>query len=682
MSEVLGRLSEWAGTRMADLETLGGEDLILAERREILTDPRNSAVVAALCSQWDDLSHRDEVAGYLIESVRSSNPMTLVDVLDVILDSPRPLYDVAKPLAAVLSELSHHETILGAVALEGWTRLALGNWCPSLQLRAELVTRVQAAGAEADGIFLVRAIGAALERWGDQELLAALTILASHDEINDDVAYEIGMYHLNVALSSTKREAAVAGLHEALRWLRQAGASDGRSDALTFTVAVEQVVRFVAGESITGQAVDAVRDAVLSYLQGYMNETRHWRQPRADTAACWAELTQALYEVADLRSSAWWEPGKLLAATARVLDGHRSLVLLADPDIALQADSSGAADVDDLAAPTAARAVRQAGLELLLRPPVQAALGSRNENVGLIDRWLEQAEEDSNAGSDVKAVRDVREALRREAGTGPKGPQPSVPALRRLLKLDTDDLGPLSALADHPAILEQLEARAVLAEEQPGPTVAENVALDKLLPVLRKVPGYSDAAPSVDWMIQQLLRFVMRYIDKQSGGKRSEPWQMPFESRNAAPTEDTLADSFARWLMATTGVRAHVEVSDIGGGRVDVVVFLTQLRLVVEVKREFSNKSQDELVDAYGMQSVQYNSADVPFAFLAILDLARWDVRSDIQACLWARHVALPESGSRIYGLTTARVQANVAPPSTSSWARRSERANGGVLSH
>ena len=71
-------------------------------------------------------------------------------------------------------------------------------------------------------------------------------------------------------------------------------------------------------------------------------------------------------------------------------------------------------------------------------------------------------------------------------------------------------------------------------------------------------------------MVQQLLRFVMLYIDKQSGGKRAEPWQMPFTSRRAAPTEDTLADSLARWLRATSGVRAHVEVPDIGGGRVDV----------------------------------------------------------------------------------------------------------------
>jgi hypothetical protein len=672
MSEVLGRLGDWGSTRRADLEALGGEDLILAERGEILTDPRNTAVLAALCDQWDDLSHGDEVVSYVIDSVRSSGPMTLVDVLDVILDSPRPLYDVAKPLATILSELSHDASILGAIALEGRTRLALGNWCSSLQLRADLVSRAQSAEAEDDGIFLVRAIGAALERWGDQELLTALTRLASHDDSDDDVAYEIGMHHLNVALSSTDRAAALEGLHEALVWLRQAAATDGRLDALTFSIAVEQVVRFVAGEKVTAQAVDTVRDAVLSYLRGYRNEARHWRQPRADTAACWADLTEALYEVADLQSPAWWEPGKLLTAAARVLDGHRSLVLLADPDIAGQADSSAETNAGDSTAPTAAGATRQAGLELLLRPPVQAALGSREENLALIDRWLEQVEEDSSDNSAVTSVREVRETLRRGAGDDPKALQSTAPALRRLLKLGTDDdLNELNALADHPEILEQLEARAVLAAEQPSPTVAENVALGELLLVLREVSGYSDVSPWIDWMVQQLLRFVMRYIDKQGGGKRAEPWQRPFTRRRAAPTEDTLADSFARWLMATAGVRALVEVSDIGGGRVDVIVFLEQLRLVVEIKREFENRSQDELVDAYGMQAVQYASADIPFAFLAVLDLAHWTVRSDVQACLWARQIVLPESGSRIYGLTTARLQANVAPPSVSSWGAR-----------
>jgi hypothetical protein len=668
MSEVLGRLSDRADTSLADLETLGGEDLILAERGEIVTDPRNIAVLAALCNQWDDLSHRDEVVSYVIDSVRSSDPMTLIDVLDVILGSPRPLYDVAKSLATILSELSRDLSILGAVALEGWTRLALGNWCSSLQLRADLVARAQSVEAEDDGVFLVRAIGAALERWGDQELLTALTWLASDDASDDDVAYEMGMHHLNVALSSTNRAVAVEGLHEALRWLRQAAATDGRLDAVTFSRAVEQVARFVAGEQITAQAVDAVRDAVVSYLGGYRNEARHWRQPRADTAACWANLTQALYDAADLQSPAWWEPAKLLIAAARVLDGHRSLVLLADPDIATQADSSTQASSHDSTAPVASETVRQAGLALLLRPPVQAALGSREENLALIDQWLEQVEEDSSDRSAVAAVRDVREALREGAGGDPKGPQLTAPALRRLLKLGTDDLSELDVLADHPEILEQLEARAALATEQPGPTVAETLALDELLPVLRTVPGYSDVSPWIDWMVQQLLRFVMRYIDKQGGGRRAEPWQRPFTSRRAAPTEDTLADSLARWLLATTGVRALVEVSDIGGGRVDVIVFLERLRLVVEIKREFENKSQDELVEAYGTQAVQYTSADVPFAFLAVLDLARRNVRSDLQACLWARQVTLPESGSRIYGLTTARLQANVAPPSASSW--------------
>ena len=91
MSEVLGRLSDWAGMRMADLEVLGGEDLILAERKEILTDPRNVTVLAALCNQWDDLSRRDEAASYVIDSIRASGAVTLVDVLDVILDSPRTL---------------------------------------------------------------------------------------------------------------------------------------------------------------------------------------------------------------------------------------------------------------------------------------------------------------------------------------------------------------------------------------------------------------------------------------------------------------------------------------------------------------------------------------------------------------------------------------------------------------
>jgi len=130
-----------------------------------------------------------------------------------------------------------------------------------------------------------------------------------------------------------------------------------------------------------------------------------------------------------LQQPAWWDPGKLLTATARVLDAHRSLVLLGDPDIPAQADAPAGAYADNaVVAATEAGASRQSGLELLLRPPVQAALGSREENLALIDRWLAQVEvEGARDRSAVAAVREVREALQGQVSPDPKGLQPSVP---------------------------------------------------------------------------------------------------------------------------------------------------------------------------------------------------------------------------------------------------------------
>ena len=657
MSEVLRRLGDSTGLT-EDLDALGGEDLILQERRELVADPRNVTIVAAMCSRWAALGRHDEAVGYIINSVRASGPITLVDILDVVLDRPSALGDVAEPLATALSELSQAPGILGAVA---WRDGRAWRWAIGARVCRLCRSRVAGLGYQDWGWrrFLVRAIGAALERWADQDVLEALTKLTSQEPVDDDAAYELGMHHLNVALVSTDRTTAVNELHEALRWLRTSAATDERPDAATFSIAVEQVVRFAAGETVTAESANAVRDSVLSYLRGYNNEVRHWRQPRGDVAACWADLVHALHDVADLREPAWWEPGRVLSATARVLDAHRSFILCSAPNINRKA---GSAILDPRSG------LEQPGLELLLRPPVQAALRSREENIFLIDRWLEEAGvRDSVDNSAATALREVREALRAEVTPNPKVRMPPVPALTRMLGLDNDTLIKLSPLKDHPDILEVLEARAVLAESQPGPTVAETVTLDRLLSELRQVAGYGDASLWIDWMVRQLLRFVMRYIDKQSGGQRAEPWQKSFARRSDAPKEDTLADSLARWLMATEGVRALVEVQDIGGGRVDVIVFFDKLRLVIEIKREFDDRDQDDLVAAYGNQAVQYASADIPFAFLAVLDLFRRAVRADLQSCAWVRRVELPE-GSRTYGLTTIRVQASPEPPSSSSW--------------
>lgn len=134
-----------------------------------------------------------------------------------------------------------------------------------------------------------------------------------------------------------------------------------------------------------------------------------------------------------------------------------------------------------------------------------------------------------------------------------------------------------------------------------------------------------------------------------------------------APLERVLQDAFKSFLDGSDlAGRSAVEVSGVGGGRADVVLYFDDgTRYVTEVKRELSRTTREELEDAYLPQAVAYQSSNVPFGQLLVLDLkaGREVHEENLERSIWVAHNR-DASGAVIASTVVAAVRGNRPSPS------------------
>jgi hypothetical protein len=663
------------------LSALGGEASVLATPPEPQSCHDLFTSVVALCTSWPQVRDRQAATSWVHDAVVGLDDSELLDFNDIILASREALPDLAETLADAWQTISEDSgTIRGNIALEGWTRLALGGWTAALALRGALFNRARraASGRGEPDIFLVRAIGAALDQWADQDLQQALERLASFEDIECDVAFELGMAALRKAVEATVIGEAADALGAARGQFEHACLEGGRPDAVAFATACTAVAGFLNGFPVSEESVSVINSSAHEWLLGYLGQTPHWRQPRAETGGAWAALVRDLHAIRDLDDPAWFRPEKLLADVGHLYSAHSSSTLLANPCTL----PIGHSDPLDSAAEAASNASKVATIPIpvALGPRLDAALGARAERLYLVDRWLDtMAEQLADASNEpgtvtpaMAAVHRARERIRQ--GTVPPGKTAAsredgiAPDLREALRAAVDqetydaivDVAQTIAAGGVPAPFSRIGVQRVTP-------LAEQLLLTRLK---RELAGLLPAefklwALHITELLTVLIRIVNFTIDRSQGGQRSFPWHKA-EVADKKPHEYTLADYLRDSIHFATGYPAYVEVPDVGGGRADVLVHVGSEVFVIEVKRIDAARTDDQLADKYGDQAGQYTLTGPPFAFLAVLDLRHREVRIDADSSFWVRPWRVAESG-KSRALTAFRVLSDVDSPSASS---------------
>lgn len=655
------------------LESVGGEMAVLAATGSPDSLDLFTAAVAA-CASWQNVVNRDAVRSWLRGAIPELSAEELLSFNDIALTTSDALPDLAAVLADAWRAVSEADaTLRGSVAIEGWTRLAAGGWTAAIPVRGALFGRAQrsASGSTGPDIFLVRSLGAALDQWGDDDLEAALELLASSDDVECDVAFELGMAALRRAVCAPAVPEAIVELHRAEQRFHGACIEGARPDAIAFATACSAVARFLGGDVVHEESVSSIDTAARQWFLGYLGEVPHWRQPRAETAGAWALLVRDLYDVRDLDSPAWFEPAKLLADVGHIYCAYNSSTLLAD----LRHLPASGAVITDGTKP-------DGPLPIALGPRLESALGAGAQRIYLAERWIAAVMErlaDSEASGgdgdgDLAAAAALQAVLERIRGNRAS---PGKLNASRKVNEPAPNLREAYSGFDDGGVYEQIDS---VADALGLPSIRD---IDSLLPggrrytpldehllIDRLLRGYRDLMPTEFAVWQQhlsllltlLVRIVKDTIDHGQGGDRRYPWHRVESGKTAA--ESTLADHLALAIKVATGLPADVEVSNRAGGRADVLITLHDAeRFVIEVKRITESATDSELSADFGDQAGQYTLTGPPFAFLAVLDLTHWRSRLPIGASFWIDPWQVPTTGE-VRALTGLRVLADVDTPS------------------
>lgn len=660
MDEVLTKLALWTGDTWPSLLDLGGEDAIYDDRVAILADERLPTVVAALCDAWPGLDRRDDAISFVRDAIYSPNHFVFADVVDVVLESPNALPDVASSIVRQLRNVAVDDGVRGDIALEAWTRLAIANWCPSLTLRGLLEERVGGfQGQQPDASqFLVRAIGAALDQWHDPGLADALEQLTRVDGVEADAAVELGMHSLAVAASAGSLPEAITALSLSSQWLSFALEIDERRDAHTFLLAIRSLLKYSSGAPISDGDVRELEEAVCHYQNGFVGLIPNWRNPRADSAATWLNFVYSLEEVASIADPGWYEPAKLIGAAAEVYSAHRSLELIVAPG----ASSGSEVGQQELSS-------RQQGIASIVQPQIEAGIASEGNAIALLGRWLESQPQPvpESAQTRVDAVIELRQHLLERDTALPKAQGASVGLpneVREALNLSNIQSTIVdSAINSEPLLVDVM--KEIAAEKAPLDITQSRILRRLMQSAERTVDeGLDGYRAEVSSILTHLVRFTSYHLDHGHSGERGIAWWNKLDN-GKFPAEHVLAEELNRWLYSAN-LHSFVELPNVAGGRVDIIVQFARCRIAIEVKRELVERSKEQLTDQYGAQAVQYASTDIAVAFLAVLDFSPRTTRIDLDGVLWTTEVQLDPS-SRTYALMSTRIQANVQPPSTAS---------------
>lgn len=581
---------------------------------------------------------------------QSASPTIFIECLTALLESPAVLQTSADRLYAMCLEAARppassagpKEWLRAADALEGATRIALGEWVPHFAVLAELV-RLPPVSPPSFARTALRCLAAAFERWREKALVDAMEQLAGltspveatidpatakewSEEVAADAAYELGCVSLLRALGGQTVSETESHLQDAERRLDVAAPS--RVDA----AAMADVSRLLAAHLPTDTGRAVLNSTDLPALAGRLDEhvrehvfwstgLPHWRSPRLDAEVAWVGLANdVVRSSAALTEPSWYRAEEMLAHVLAAYTAFRCSHVMRREDQAGVAAILGPVIEDGIAV--------RAGLMKHLADHVRA-LESDIATAGAAETEDASPPDDGRLEEELAAARTLLESAREKVMTPePSGKPPGSadvsvstdghPELPLLQTMLDQDLAALSSIPAH--VARTLERRIAEGHEgagfgaPPGDVLVINETFARLQ---RELSASAEYRGDVKLAVDEILLLLLRFWRSRDGLGAAE---MPYLFK-ADALEKELAADLKTWFDGTPHAgRTKTEVRHVGGGRVDVACVFPLFTLYIELKKDVRKM---DLVKRSNFlsQTSGYQSADVRLGFLAVLDL-------------------------------------------------------------
>ena len=623
--------------RSHSVHSLGMDrDQILALVRQESNGPLAGSLFSWFCSHAAE-PFAEDLAVELVSVTR--DPAALAEIIDLL-----PRHDLGELLKrrlwkAFLNRFDNRHLTYGvrAQALHGALLLAQHQKGLLLQLKGYLAD----LDVGDDAFFLRHAakiLGVLLAHSPEPEFREKLNKLLEIPEAKDEAAMELGLDELRQGLDAVAQEPATKAFDAALRWFCMATeSSEDRVDARLYVRCLNILLNVQLEGFLNRSTAEIVglADAVWEYSAYLGSADDHypsWLGEHSRERLHWTLLASKLGTLENkLNKKVWINAIQVIEDELLAIYRAGRSILLKDSDT---------------------------GLDLVIRPQLSASLLVHRRHLDELDQWI-----DENEGSpllpDAVAMRQAVDRAR-EAST------------LRLPFMDRSKGRELQAIFDAGRV--PLDARTgiatLLQSSLSDLSLNENPNIDRIvtniLAQMDRNKDFSTLRTAKSLFTAVLILSVYFLSHRHETGMASDPdgEYLFIRQPDTLPVESVLQRDYFRLLrMAGLHNSVHMEVRDQGAGRADVHFSALGISTVTEVKRTLQDMGHDKLLKSYGLQTAAYQTTNVTFGFLLVLDL--WD-RNGGQPHL-TEQISLqslaPPGQSTTYDVVVMRVQGQRKKP-------------------
>lgn len=637
----IGQLLTWArGSEKLDIQSISQSSLLLGV--EMAADgPAAVEVFVRLASQANDDSALDG-AIRLIE--RTGDPGVLAEIVD-FLARGMPLTNIAaRAFWAVFLRRSEDRNSSYGVrshALHGALFLSQERQSLLLKLQGSLLD----LDVDDDPQFLrhaARILGTILAHDSKNALREKLESLVSIDEAKDEVAMALGLDALRTGLGSSGTEEARESFQASLVYFENAvSASEERVDAKLFRECVAMLLD-VQDQGFDGNLAHRVSslqalafqyagflllddrpNGALSWIGNSSSEQLHWTMLGLRIGAMDGSLTKKV----------WTNVGK-------VLEEELFTIYRASQSIFLRGHISG--------------------IDRILRPRIVDALMRRRRHLDELEQWIEENADSPSLPNAEAMLMAVAEAQKR--------------SIHHVASSEADEDEDIFAILDagevvgteRAAALARLEKIKWMLKLDENPIVAkmESALTKEMANRNKNFLEFPDAKVLFAAVLHYSLCFLI-FRHNTSRATDATAGYLFIRKPKVLPHESDVQQDYYRYLSGSP-LRdvVQVEARDIGSGRADVYFTYRGVTMVTEVKRSEQDCDHPQLLEAYGAQTAAYQSTNVTFGFLLVLDLFdRHGGQPHVEEQISLNRKELPGQNTA-YDIVVMRVQGQRLPPS------------------
>lgn len=445
---------------------------------------------------------------------------------------------------------------------------------------------------------VAKILGMVLAHSPEPEFRDKLIELLEMPESKDEAAMELGFAALATGFDATTQESAAKSFETALHWFSIASeSSEHRVDAELYVRCVGILVK-VQREGFTATSttdIAGLADAAwtyCAYLGAEDDSQPSWLGAQSRERLHWTLLASKLGTLENQLNKKVW----LNAALA--IEDELLAVYQASRSILLKGGDTG--------------------LDLVIRPRLTASLLAHRRHLDELDQWIEENEH-SALLPDAEAMRHAVEQARESSVL--HRPFPGRSEGRTLQAIFDAGQVPLDARKGLGALLHSTLLDLSL-DENP---VVEQIVMG-ILTQMERNTEFSTLRPARALFTAVFILSVYFLCHRHETGTASDPdgAYLFIRRPDELPLENVIQRDYFRFLRMS-GIRDHVkmEVRDQGAGRADVYFSASGVSTITEVKRTMTEMDHDSLLRSYGLQTAAYQTTNVTFGFLLVLDL--WD---------------------------------------------------------